>query len=257
LIEGIGVALWGLPLVLSGAFPYAPTVLVFMGVVGIGNALVDVGLFTLIARRVPENVLGRVYGALESLIALTVGIGSLITPFVIALLGIRGALIALGLVAPVASVLAWRRLRAIDGSVARRDEEIGVLRQVPLLQPLPIPMIESLAAHGVRRLIDSGAVVIRQGDSGDEFFVIEAGEADVTGDGRFIRTLCAGDCFGEIALLRGTMRTSTVRARTPLTLYVIARGDFLLAVSTYSASAHEAQTLLRARLADFAPSVSA
>ena len=42
------------------------------------------------------------------------------------------------------------RLRAIDGSVERRDKEIGVLRQVPLLQPLPIPMIESLAAHGVR-----------------------------------------------------------------------------------------------------------
>jgi MFS family permease len=255
-IEGVGVALWGLPLVLSGAFPFAPTVLMFMAVVGIGNALVDVGLFTLIARRVPENVLGRVYGALESLIALTVAIGSLVTPFVIALLGVRGALVALGLVAPVAAALAWGRLRAIDGSVERRDKEIGVLRQVPLLQPLPIPMIESLAAHGVRRLVDTGADVIRQGETGDDFFVIEAGEADVIGDGRFIRTLRAGECFGEIALLSGTTRTSTVRARTQLMLYVIGSGDFLLAMSTYSASAHEAQTLLRARLADFTPGVS-
>jgi MFS family permease len=231
-------------------------VLAFMSVVGIGNALVDVGLFTLIARRVPEHVLGRVYGALESLIALTVAIGSLVTPFVIALLGIRGALVAVGLVAPAAAVLAWRRLRMIDGSVARRDQEIGVLRQVALLQPLPMPMIESLAMHADRRVVDAGVDVVRQGESGDDFFVIEAGEAEVIGDGRFIRALGAGDCFGEIALLRDTPRTSTVRARTQLVLYVIGRSDFLLAVSTYSASAHEAQTLLRVRLGDFAPGVS-
>lgn len=252
-LEGIGVALWGLPLTLSGAFPYSPVVLGLMCIVGLGNALVDVGLFTLLARRVPEHLLGRVFGALESMIALTVGLGSLVTPFVIALLGLRGALVALGLVAPAAAALGWRRLQLIDGSIVHSDEEIAVLRQVVLFQRLPLPMIENLAAHISHRLVPAGVEVFHQGDVGDGFYVIEGGEADVIGDGRRIRSLAAGDCFGEIALLRDTPRTATVRARSPLRLHILSRSDFLLAVSSYSASAIEAQSLLRERLATFTP----
>jgi MFS family permease len=92
-IQGIGVALWGIPLTLSGAFPNALLIFGLMCAVGVGNALVDVGLFTLPARLVPEMLLGRVYGTLESLIAATVALGSLITPLVIAVAGLRGALI--------------------------------------------------------------------------------------------------------------------------------------------------------------------
>jgi hypothetical protein len=99
-VEGIGVALWGLPLVLCGALPHEPVVLVLMAVIGVGNALVDIGLFTLVPRLVPEDLLARVFGAFESLAALTVAIGSLVTPPAIDLLGIRGALAVLGLVAP-------------------------------------------------------------------------------------------------------------------------------------------------------------
>jgi hypothetical protein len=46
-LEGIGVTLWGLPLTLSGAFPYESAVLGLMCVIGVGNALVDIGLYTL------------------------------------------------------------------------------------------------------------------------------------------------------------------------------------------------------------------
>jgi MFS family permease len=117
-IEGVGVALWGLPLILSGALPHEPAVLALMCVVGIGNALVDVGLFTLVPRLVPEEMLARAFGAFESLVALFVALGALVTPLVIELLGLRGALAALGLVAPAAVVVAWRRLREVDSSMA-------------------------------------------------------------------------------------------------------------------------------------------
>ena len=46
------------------------------------------------------------------------------------------------------------------------------------------------------------------------------------GDGRVIRTLGRGDGFGEIALLRETVRTATVRARTSLRLHGLERDDF-------------------------------
>jgi MFS family permease len=253
IIAGIGVALWGLPLTLSGAFPYEPTVVALMCAIGVGNALVDVGVFTLAARFVPEELLARVFGAFESLVALTVAIGSLVTPFMIDLLGIRGALAVLGLVAPTLVALAWRRLRAIDASVAHRDKEIGVLSKVAMFRPLPMPAIDALALHVRHADVAAGQEVFHQGDDGDRFYVIDQGEADVLGDGRLIRTMGPGDGFGEIALLHDTVRTTTVRARTPLHLYTLERRHFLFAVNGYQSSAREAGALIDDRLRTFAP----
>jgi MFS family permease len=252
-IQGIGVGLWGLPLTLSGAFPDEAAVLAFMCVVGVGNALVDVGLFTLIARLFPDELLARVFGALESLIALSVAVGSLATPLAIELLGIRGALAVIGLLAPVLVALAWGRLRTIDASVAHRDEEIEVLKRVTMLRPLPMPAIENLAAHLDHIRVAAGKDVFRQGEVGDSFYVIEDGEAEVIGDGHLVRTMGPGDGFGEIALIRGTPRTATVRARTAMMLYSLERRHFVPAVSGYASSAHEAETLVLDRLGTYTP----
>ena len=252
-VEGIGVALWGLPLTLSGALPQEPVVLAMMCAIGVGNALVDIGLFTLVPRLAPEELHARVLGALESLIALSVALGSLVTPPVIDLLGIRGALVVLGLIAPALVALAWRRLGAIDASITHRDAEIGVLHKVGIFRPLPMPAIDSLAAHVGQARFAPGEEVFRQGDHGDRFYVIQHGEADVIGDGRMIRTLGPGEGFGEIALLHGRPRTTTVRASTALVLYTLDRRHFVSAVSGYRSSAREADSLMLDRLADFDP----
>jgi MFS family permease len=252
-VQGVGVILWGLPLTLSGVLPYEPTVLVLMGAIGVGNALVDIGVFTLPARLVPEELLARLFGAFESLVALTVAIGSLVTPPVIDLLGIRGALVVLGLVAPTLVALSWRRLRKIDASIAHRDEEVDVLNKVGLFRPLPMPAIDSLALHVGHAHVAAGQEVFHQGDEGDRFYVIDGGEAEVIGDGRLIGTMGPGDGFGEIALLHETVRTTTVRARTPLDLYTVDRRHFVVAISGYQSSSREADTLVEDRLRTFTP----
>ena len=248
-IEGVGVTLWGLPLVFVAAFHAEPIVLALMAVIGIGNALVDIGIFTLLTRLVPETVLARVMGAFESLVALTVALGSLIAPFAIDLLGIRGALVAVGLVAPVCVAIAWRRLRAIDASMEHRDAEIEVLQRVAMFRPLPMAAIDGLAVHVQHAEFAAGQEIFHQGDEGDRFYVIATGKADVIGNGRLVNTMGPGDGFGEIALLRGTVRTTTVCARTRLRLYTLDRDHFLAAVGGYRSSTEEADALIASRLA--------
>jgi MFS family permease len=250
-IQGIGVALWGIALTLSGALPYAPAVLVLMGVIGVGNTLGNIGMCTVVPRLVPEELLGRVFGAIESMIVVTLAVGALVTPLAIDLLGLRGALVVLGLVSPVAAALSWRRLRAIDASIAHQDEAIDVLNKVEMLRPLPMPAIDALALSVAEVTLVPGQAVFHQDDPGDGFHVIEHGEVDVIRDGRVIRTMGPGNGFGEIALLQDRLRTATVRARTPLRLLSLDRLNFVKAIDGYESSAREAANLVRARLDSF------
>ena len=252
-LEGVGVILFAVPLSLCGVLPLAPVVLAMMCVNGVGMALVDIGLHTLPARLVPEQLLARIFGVKGSLTALAAAAGAFITPFVIDLVGLRGALIALGLIAPALTVLAWQRLRKIDAMIEERDAEIAVLNRVPMFGPLPIPAIDGLAVHVEEVRIEAGEVVCHQGDDADRFYLIEGGAAEVIGDGRLVRTLDPGDAFGEIALLGDTSRTATVRARTPLRLRAVDGHQFRSTVSCYPSSRREADAVVEDRLGSFAP----
>src|SRR5215211_5793556 len=129
-----------------------------------------IGVFTLLTRLVPQMVLARVMGACESMVALTVALGSLVTPFAIDLLGVEAALVAIGLVGPVSVALAWRRLRAIDASIEHRDAEIEVLKKVVMFRPLPMAAIDGLAVHVDSAEFPAGQAIFNQGDAGDRFY---------------------------------------------------------------------------------------
>ena len=246
---GVGIALWGAPLAVIGVFPAELLALVMLAIVGAGNALVDLGYFTLFPRLMPDEVLARVFGALESLVALAVGLGSIITPLLIHLFGIRGALVAIGLIAPAVVALAWSRLVKLDEGLGARADIIERLRQVAMLRPLPVSTIEHLARNVREESVEPGETVIEQGQAGDRFYVIVAGEAEVRENGRLLRVLSDGDSFGEIALLREVPRTMTVRARTRLALYALDHRHFVPTVSGYSESAAEAEAVVETRLA--------
>ena len=230
---GLGAALWGAPLVVVGLFPSAATAMTMLAVIGAGNALIDVGAFTLIARIAPANVLARVFGVLESVGALAVGLGAILTPFITEALDLRTSLVVLGLLTPAAVVLAWRRLRALDAVIVGRDHELALLRGVPLLDALPLPALETVARQLDHVLVPAGETVFRQGDPGDRFYVVVSGTAQVVGDGHPITDLGPGSSFGEIALLRRVPRTATVRAVDDLRLESL-RGERFLALMTGS-----------------------
>jgi MFS family permease len=254
---GIGVALWGLPIALIPLFPSQAATLTLLALVGLGNALVDVGAFTLMARLAPDDVLARVFGLLESLVSLAVGLGALVASLLIDLISLPTALFIVGAVSPILVLVGWRRLRHLDRYVEVLDNEIGLLQDLHMLQPLPLPAIEQLARGLEPVSVSAGQAVFRQGDPADRFYVIEAGTADVVGNGRLITTLGPGDGFGEIALLRSVPRTAMVRAVTDLQLQALTCDRFLPVVTGFPASARQAGSSIDTMLHRFSPDRSA
>ncbi len=228
---GVGVALWGAPVALLAVTDRLGPALVLLMAVGVGNALVDAGLFTLVARQAPDAVLGRVFGVMESVGAFAVAGGSVLASWATGSLGLRPALVVVGALAPLAVLVSWLSLRRLDTTMVVRDADVDRLRAVPMLEPLALPALEHLAHGLVAVEIPAGADVVTEGDPGDDFYLVVDGVAEVVGDGRTVSVLGPGDAFGEIALLRSVPRTATVRARTALRLQSLSSDRFLTAVT--------------------------
>ena len=240
---GVGVALFGAPLALLGIVPEEAAALGLLALVGVGNSLIDVAGFTILARRTDEAVLARTFAGFEAVLTLGVALGGLAAPLAVEALGPRGALVAVGLLAPAAVALRRPALRRLDGELRVRDADIEVLREVPMLGALPATTVEQLAADLERAEYAPGAVVFAQGEGGDRYYVVLSGRAEVLQDGRPVNTLVRGAGFGDVALLGDAPRTATVRAsdEAVLSLAVLRRTAFLTAVTGYPASAAAGQ----------------
>ncbi len=250
---GLGLVLWGLPIALIGIFPEPAIAFVLLGLVGIGVTVVDVAAVTLLQRVVPDEVLARVFGVLQTVFVATIGFGAIAAPLLVSWIGARGALIATGALLPTLSVLLWTRLRALDGVGMVPRDALDLLRGLPLFRPLPGPILEELASKLLVVSSSPGEQVIREGDAGDRFYVIGSGEVDVSAEGRPMATLGPGDYFGEIALLRDLPRTATVRAKSEARLYALERDEFLSAVTGHPESAEAADAVVASRLAGLRP----
>ena len=118
---------------------------------------------------------------------------------------------------------------------------LALLRRLQLFAGLAPPTLESLARSGVWQSVPRSTVVIREGDPGDTFYIVESGAVAVTRGGQPIRTLyAAGDGFGEIALLRDIPRTATITAVTDTVLLTLGRREFLAAVTGHPVVSAEA-----------------
>jgi hypothetical protein len=197
--------------------------------------------------------MARVFGLLESVGALGFAAGAAVSPVVIDLLGLRGALVVIGLIGPVVTAASWPRLRRLDTTMVGLDDEVHLLREVEMFAPLPLPVVEQLARGLEPVAVPAGRTVFEQNDEGDRFYVIEEGTVEVLGDGVAVTTLGPGEVFGEIALLRRVPRTATVRARTDLRLQSLTSDRFLPAVTGVPASAHQARAHVDERLDRFSP----
>ncbi len=132
-----GMVLWGIPITLIGLFPNSALALPLLVVVGIGNTIVDVAGLTLLQRAVPDNVLARVFGAVNTVTIATLGLGAVLAPLLISLLGVRGALVATGCSCRALTALLFRALADLDTGALAAAAEIDLLRSNPIFAPLP------------------------------------------------------------------------------------------------------------------------
>ena len=95
----------------------------------------------------------------------------------------------------------------------------------------------------------AGTTLIREGEEGDTYYAIAAGQLDVFQDGHFVRRCERGEGVGEIALLRAVPRTASVTAGTDTTVYKLARQPFLTAVLGHAATERQAHSIADTRLA--------
>jgi CRP-like cAMP-binding protein len=127
--------------------------------------------------------------------------------------------------------------------------EIAVLRAVDAFALLPPPQLEGVAARTQWLTATPGEVIIREGDAGDHWYVLESGSVRVTQRGVELRVMGPGEAFGEIALMQDVARTATITALEPCVLLTLGRRDFLTVVTGHAELRESIETTVAERSA--------
>ncbi len=222
---------WAITLTVIGAISGPTLGLALAAGVGATGAVAYAIAPTLVQRSVSRDAMVPAAASLPSLYLVGCAAGGIIAPVLIDTVGVTAALGIAGGSAGVATLLAWPHLRRADTLSPEDLAKLAVIRASSQLGMLPARTIEQLARAAVRLTMPAGSEVVRQGDRGDRFYMIGAGVADVSVDGRRVATLGPGGSFGEIAMLQGVPRSATVTARKDLDLVAVDRAEFLGALS--------------------------
>jgi CRP/FNR family cyclic AMP-dependent transcriptional regulator len=108
----------------------------------------------------------------------------------------------------------------------KKDAKIERLSQVPMFSACSRKDLGLIARYADELSVEPGTVIVKEGDSGREFYVILDGKADVSRASRDVAVLGPGSYFGELSLLDGQRRDATVKASTPMELLVVGMREF-------------------------------
>ncbi|MFZ2003670.1 MAG: cyclic nucleotide-binding domain-containing protein, partial [Stellaceae bacterium] len=128
--------------------------------------------------------------------------------------------------------LADRLIHMVDGRIASDvmlDNEMRIgefLKGVEPFSALNPADLTRIAETAVLRHFEPGDVIIREGEAGDELFLISEGEVEVVRDDHEVARLGPAEFFGEGSLISGKPRNATVIATAPVDAYVVEKGEF-------------------------------
>jgi MFS family permease len=244
-----GAAGTGAALAIVALVPSVGVILALLAGGGIGLACLDVAGRTLLQRTGPREVLAEVFGVVEGLAMLGLAVGSAGASILYASVGLTAALAATAGFLPAIALVSWAWVSRAEGMLELPADQIAALRHLPLFAQVPAPSVEAAARRLVRFRVPAHAIVFREGDPGDLFYVIAAGSVEISQNGVVVRTLGPGASFGEIALLRPVPRTASVVAVTDVEMWGLDRDGFLLAITGSQQAVADAHARTDAMLA--------
>jgi putative ABC transport system ATP-binding protein len=132
--------------------------------------------------------------------------------------------------------LADRLVHMVDGRIVSDivlNDALRIcefLKGVEAFKNLTPHELTNVAERMTRRQFMPGEVIIREGEVGEELFLISEGEVEIDREGREVARLGPGDFFGELALMSGNPRNANVVATRPVDTYVLGKDDFDAAI---------------------------
>jgi CRP-like cAMP-binding protein len=122
------------------------------------------------------------------------------------------------------------------------------LSAVPLFSSLSKRDLQQVGKATTEVRIDAGQTLVEQGRTGQEFFLILDGEAEVRRNDRRLTTLGPGDYFGELAILDRGPRSASVIAKTDMAVLVLSQRDFVGVLASVPEMALKLLTVMAQRL---------
>ncbi|HEX3299222.1 MAG TPA: MFS transporter [Actinomycetota bacterium] len=253
----LGAAIFAVSGVLFGWTAATMVAVIASIVYGAALTLLDVLGRTMLQRTTTDDVLTRVFGAVEALWLLGYAGGAALAPVLDSWLGLSWAFATAGLAVIATALAITVGLRAIDAKAVLPERQLSLLARIPMFTPLPRMDLERLARQLDRIDTPAGTEVIRQGDVGDRFYVIDGGRFEIVIDGKPIAVQTEGDYFGEIALLQDVPRTATVRAIEDGAVWALDQEEFLATLTDLPQAASAAHAISTERLRTAQRSTSA
>ena len=186
---------------------------------------------TALARIVPREALGRVFGTFFAVSRAAIIAGAVLASVLVAATSLRVSLVILGGAATLITVLCGLGLRELDALSAQRADALAsrvkILQGLPVTVGVPQIVLEQLAAAAQFCPLQAGVDVVVQGAPAHAFYAVADGRVMVHRDGQAVAHLGPGDSFGERGLLDRAPRNATVTTEMDTTLLRV-EGNALL-----------------------------
>ena len=183
-----GLLVESLPFAVTVAVPHAVPAAILQVVSGAGMIVVDLITVTALQRDLRNDLLGRVFGMLDTTILATVAVSVVLGGLLVDAVGVPACLLAVGLGVPVIVLACLPVLLETDRRVAARvaalEPVVALLTKLDLFDGAERPALERLAAAATPVSVPSGTVVLREGDAADAVWLLLQGRLGVSSDAR-------------------------------------------------------------------------
>merc|ERR1719469_786790 len=137
--------------------------------------------------------------------------------------------------------------RPKDAIIEKTSEQVALIDKAikdnVLFLDFNSDQLKEIIGEMFKETIKTGTCVIKQGDRGDKFYVIETGSFDVTKDNRKVAERNVGQAFGELALMYNALRAASVTATSDAIVWVTDRSTFRNLAATINTRDTEQYTL--------------